>query len=87
MHLNSRAHAGPAVHPFGIGDGHVYTAGAHRGAEIVVPPRAMDAIALIKIHHPGYVLDVITWSRHILHWYLDPDLEFSRYRWRASPAG
>ena len=38
-------------HPAGIVNGHVDTAVAHWGAEIIMPIRAVNAIALIEIHH------------------------------------
>src|SRR3972149_10115906 len=78
---------GPAVHPLCSINGHIHAAGAHRCAEVVVPPGAMDAVALVEVHYPRYVPDVISGSGHILQTYFCPNTELPRHGGGAGSTG
>ena len=81
MNVHNGAYACPPVHPFRIVNGHVDATSAHRCTKVVVPPGAVDAIALIKVHDPRDILNVIAGAGHSLKRYLHPDAEFTGHGW------
>ena len=54
-------HRGPVVEPFRIRQGKVDAAVAHRRAEVIVPVRAVDAVAFVEIHRMWNIGQIVTW--------------------------
>ena len=86
MYVNQGAHISPVVQPLRIGGGRVDAAMAHRVAEIVVPVGAVNAIALIEIHHVRYIGQIVAGAAHRLCGILHVDAILPQHGGRARQA-
>ena len=87
MNLNDSAVIRPLVHPQRVGVGHVDAAVAHRPAEVVVPVRAMQRVALIEVLHPLHAGQIVARAAHRLRVVAHVDAELARDRRRVGQAG
>lgn len=80
------ADLGPVEEPVGFVGFHIDTAMGHGSAEIAVPVGAMEAVALVKIHDPGDIFQVVTRAGHIVQLQLGLYTEIRLNRWVISHA-
>ncbi len=59
----------------------------HWLSKVGVPGRAVQAIATVKVHHVGYVGEIIVHTTHIIVAQLDPDVILTDRCGRLRPAG
>lgn len=83
MHVDQCTHLRPVIQPLRVERRCVDAAVAHGMAKVVVPVGAVNAIALIKVHHVRHIGQIVTGAAHRLRRILHVDAILSGHRRRA----